>query len=212
VAGGSGARGLPVTDGLEQIADDVASFEGVAQRLAGVDQVVVAPTLSSPFDVPGLFEIPDDPENRAFGDPHRFGDVPEPGIRVGGDAHQDVAVVRQEGPARDGVAASHTSDPSLGAAVRAAIGGTGSPLAVVPGVVPLVSTLRRRPFDHEPLLPLLGSPSGGVSRVEAAGLQRRMRTGCQLHHLGAACPAGEPGSRPCRGEVEDVPGPGGLGL
>lgn len=76
---------------------------GVSHRRASVDQVVVASSVTTPFDDAGRGEVRHDPLGRALGDPDRLGDVPEPDVAVLRDSQEHLRVIREERPGRAAV-------------------------------------------------------------------------------------------------------------
>ena len=105
-APGSGCGGLARSgrykagDELEQLADAVGLFYGVAQRLVEVDLVMVATADPGSFHVAVPHEIGDDRLSGALGDPYPGGNVSTADAGVAGDADQHMAVVGEERPAR----------------------------------------------------------------------------------------------------------------
>ena len=68
----------------------------MAEGQLAVDLVVVTTAGSGLGQVTGLLELADDVGCRPLGDPDLDRDVPEPERRVGGDALEDVRVIRYE--------------------------------------------------------------------------------------------------------------------
>lgn len=77
-------------------------FHGVTHGQIGVDLVVVAPAYPASLYVPGGDKIGDDGLGGPFGDPDPVGDITAAHAGVFGDADENVAVVREEGPGRFG--------------------------------------------------------------------------------------------------------------
>jgi len=90
---------------IEEWSDSVLCLSGMPHCGLSVDQVVVAPTDSSPVDDPGLDEVRDDPLRGPFGHADLFSDVPEPDVDVLGDAEKNLRVVREKRPRRRALAA-----------------------------------------------------------------------------------------------------------
>ena len=65
-----------------------------------IDDVVVPPADTPPFDVAGLNEVHDDALSRPLSDPDVLGEVPQPDVRVVCDAQEHLRMVRQERPGR----------------------------------------------------------------------------------------------------------------
>jgi hypothetical protein len=93
-----GRRGLGLAGEGEQVGDGAMAFDGVAQRQIGVDLITVTASLAVAGDGAGLLEVLDDVLDGAFGDADAGGDVAEAGIRVFGEADENVGVVGKEGP------------------------------------------------------------------------------------------------------------------
>ena len=64
----------------------------------GLDLVAVPPPVARAREVARVLELDDDALHGALGDPYLLGDVPDPAIRIPGDAQEDVRVIGQEGP------------------------------------------------------------------------------------------------------------------
>lgn len=94
---GAGFR-LRSAERAEQHRDVVVALEWVPQRLGGVDLVPVAATDALTRQVARAHEVMDDPLRGALGDPDAGGDVAQTRVGVPGDRHEDVGVVREEGP------------------------------------------------------------------------------------------------------------------
>lgn len=86
-------------DELEQLADAVGLFDGVAQRPIGVDLVVVSAAHPGSLHVAVPHKISNDRLSRALGDPDSDGNIPAADAGVTGDADQHMAVVGEERPA-----------------------------------------------------------------------------------------------------------------
>ena len=74
-------------------------LDGVAEGLLGVECVVVSAAGFGGCEDAGGGEFGDDFLDGTFGDADAGGDVAEAGVRVEGEADQDVGVVGEEGPA-----------------------------------------------------------------------------------------------------------------
>lgn len=61
--------------------------------------IVRAPADTLAREVAAGFEVAHDSQRRALGDADAGGDVPDPCVGLGGEAQQDMGVVREEGPA-----------------------------------------------------------------------------------------------------------------
>lgn len=73
-------------------------LEGMTERLAEIHRVGVAPTDVRAHDVAALYEILDDAVRRSFPDANQVGDLGEADVGILRDAHEHVAVVREECP------------------------------------------------------------------------------------------------------------------
>jgi len=76
----------------------------VPEEAVVVHGVLGAPAGAGPGQVTGLLEVGDDGLDRAFGQADGGADVPDPGLGVASDLHQDVPVAGQEGPGTLGFA------------------------------------------------------------------------------------------------------------
>lgn len=83
----------------EELTDLMVLFGRVAERLFGVDAVVVAAAFAARLDVAGFHEVSDDALGGPFGDTHAFCDVADAQVGFSGNGEQDVCVVGEEGPA-----------------------------------------------------------------------------------------------------------------
>ena len=84
--------------GVEHLADLVLELRRMPHRDRAVHDVAVPAADPLPLDVAGLDEVGEDPLRRALGDPDGLGDVPEPHVRVAGDAEQHLRVIGDEPP------------------------------------------------------------------------------------------------------------------
>jgi len=65
-----------------------------------VDPIAVSTADARLRQMARLPQVGDDLSRRSFRDPDALGDVSQPGVRVGSDADQDLAMVREEAPGR----------------------------------------------------------------------------------------------------------------
>ena len=70
----------------------------MAQRLAAVDPVPVAPALLANLDVTGLLQVLDDLLHGALGDANLYSDVAQPYMWIVGDADEHMTMVTEQGP------------------------------------------------------------------------------------------------------------------
>ena len=82
----------------EQFPDAMVAVERVPKRHCGVELVAVAPPLSNPFEVSGLFQFGHDALCGSLRNSDLSGDIPHPHVRVLRHTHQHVRVVREKGP------------------------------------------------------------------------------------------------------------------
>jgi hypothetical protein len=85
-------------DGVEELTDRLVHLERVTQSAASHDPVAVSAADSLASEVSLGFEVRDDARDRPFGDADPVGDVTLTSLRILGEAHQDVRVIRQECP------------------------------------------------------------------------------------------------------------------
>jgi hypothetical protein len=85
---------------VEKLSDRMTFLRRVTHLDLRVDGVAVPPADTSPSDVAGFDEVDDDPLSRPLGDPDVRGGVPQPCVRVLGDAQQHLSVVCEERPGR----------------------------------------------------------------------------------------------------------------
>ena len=91
-----------VVEHREDLADAMAPFDRMAQRVVGANLVGVATTLPQPLQIARFYQVADDPLGRPLGDAHPFGHIAQPDSRIAGNAQQSVSVVGQERPLRHG--------------------------------------------------------------------------------------------------------------
>ena len=77
----------------------VVLLSWVAERLFGVDAVVVAAAFTARLDIARVHEVSDDALGGPFGNAHPFCHVANTQIGFSGNGEQDVRVVGEEGPA-----------------------------------------------------------------------------------------------------------------
>jgi hypothetical protein len=83
---------------IDEVADGVVRFDPMAEVGMAIDSVGVAPTDLLPDDDARLLEVLDDPEHRSLRDADALCDVAQARIGIVREAHQDMAMVGQEGP------------------------------------------------------------------------------------------------------------------
>ena len=93
-------RSIKPTKGDEQFTNRVILFERMTQRNISVHFVGIAATFFGAGDIPSLNEVADDCLSRAFRDANEFSNITSAEIGVAGEAHQDMAVIGEKGPAR----------------------------------------------------------------------------------------------------------------
>src|SRR5690349_16743406 len=97
-----GLRGRPLgsRERLEQLSHLTLADKRMAQRLLGLDLVVIAapPPLSQ--HIPILDQLGENLVGAALGDADRGSDVAQANTGIPGDAEQDVGMVRKEVPSR----------------------------------------------------------------------------------------------------------------
>lgn len=91
---------LPVAamHGGDKISDGAVGFDLVAQPCTVKHAVAVAAAFAFTLDRPAGFEFAEDFQHRALGDADFLREVAHTQGVLGGEAEQDVGVVRQEGP------------------------------------------------------------------------------------------------------------------
>ncbi len=83
---------------IEKILDHDVGLEGVTERHAGCDFVMVASAHPLVAHIAGFFQFGDDPLGCSLGNTDLGGDVASSNVGVLGDAVEDVRVVGEEGP------------------------------------------------------------------------------------------------------------------
>ena len=76
----------------------MAQLLAVPHRVLSIDRVAISAADPGGPDVSRVDELGEDPLGGPLGDPDPAGDVPEPDVRVLGEAEQHLRVVRQERP------------------------------------------------------------------------------------------------------------------
>jgi len=89
---------------FQKVVDGLVGLEGVPKFGATIDGVGVPPADLADPDDSGCFEFGDDSVHTTFGDPHPIRDLTDERVRVFGEAHEDMSVIAQEGPAIGGLA------------------------------------------------------------------------------------------------------------
>jgi hypothetical protein len=84
--------------GFDEFPDGVRLLERVAQRLPGIDAVVIPASRALARQHLCLLEIMHNALYSAFRDADFVGDIAQPHMRVAGQADEHVAVVAQQGP------------------------------------------------------------------------------------------------------------------
>ena len=75
-------------------------LDGMSQREAGSDLVVVATATANSRDVSGLLQLPDDALHGALRDADQIGNVAHPNLRLARQTQENVRVIGQERPRR----------------------------------------------------------------------------------------------------------------
>ena len=88
-----------VVEEVEQLADGAVAVEVVPERELGVELVAVASADAASGEVAGLFEVEHDLVGGPLADPDAVGELPDRGLRLAGDAGEEVEVVGEEQPA-----------------------------------------------------------------------------------------------------------------
>lgn len=89
-------------------------LERMAEGVAAVDVISIAPALPFASDVAVFLEVDDDLHCRALGDPDEFGHFSEAKVGRTGNRQQDVGVIGEERPGSSTGVAAHGAIVSTG--------------------------------------------------------------------------------------------------
>ena len=75
-------------------------FKRVSKALFSIDGVVISAPFLADFQDLVCYEFGKDSLDRSLGNPDLVGEIPDPGVGIPRQAHDDVEVVCQKGPLR----------------------------------------------------------------------------------------------------------------